>query len=99
MISGLDENKSNKIIEALKSIPEIKRAILFGSRAKGTFKNSSDIDIAVVGEQLLNSKIVNRLLDKLEQINLPHQFDILNYHQIDSKELLDHIDRVGIDLI
>lgn len=37
------------LAERLRAIPEIKQIILYGSLAKGTFREGSDIDLAVEG--------------------------------------------------
>lgn len=87
-------------LEIIKSIfdkfPAVSEAIIFGSRAKGNYKNGSDVDIALKGDELnsLNVTEISYLLN--EETNLPYQFDILNYHQLSSNELIEHIDRVGI---
>ena len=56
---------------------EIDRVIIFGSRAKGSFKKGSDIDIAVKGSRI-NDDIITRLSRKLNQESLiPHHIDII----------------------
>jgi predicted nucleotidyltransferase len=40
---------SEEITSKLTEIPDIEEAILFGSRAIGTYKEASDIDIALKG--------------------------------------------------
>lgn len=37
-----------EIINVIKSLPNLSKAYLFGSRAKGNFKESSDYDICIV---------------------------------------------------
>lgn len=46
---GLKEEDLQYIIDNIKRFPEIKKAIVFGSRAKGNYKVGSDIDIAIFG--------------------------------------------------
>ena len=46
------------IVSSIRGFDEIKRAILFGSRAKGNFKAGSDIDIAIVGEEVTITNIL-----------------------------------------
>mgnify|MGYP002523272028 FL=1 len=46
---GLKDNEINALRETLASIPEVEEAIIYGSRARGTKKVSSDIDITVKG--------------------------------------------------
>ena len=49
---GLSEHTINAIQTVFKHYPAIKKAILYGSRAKGNYRNGSDIDITLVGEDL-----------------------------------------------
>jgi predicted nucleotidyltransferase len=74
--------------------PEIEKAILFGSRAKGNYKPASDIDLTLVGDDLTLT-IQQTIENELDDLLLPYKFDISIYHTISSKELLDHIERIG----
>ena len=74
---------------------EVEQAFIFGSRAKGNYKNGSDVDIAIKGQQadfnlaLTIAGILN------EDTNMPYHFDLLSYSQLHNKDLIAHIDRVG----
>lgn len=82
------------IIQVLKKFPEIKEAILFGSRAMGREKKSSDIDLALKGNGL--EEIAAQVAYELNSESpLPYYFDILDYLTIENPELRGHIDRVG----
>lgn len=93
---GLRPDDMETILAALRQHPEVAEAILFGSRAKGSYKRGSDVDIALKGEQLTH-RIVAAISDFLnEETIMPYHFDLLNYHTISSPDLLAHIERVGI---
>ena len=92
---GLKEKTITDIQSVFATVPEIEKAIIYGSRAKGNFKNGSDIDITLKGN-VLNLTILNQILLKLDDLFLPYKFDISIYHQINNSDLLDHIQRVGI---
>ncbi len=47
LIPGLTKEQSEKILELLQSSPAVKEIVLFGSRAKGNYREGSDIDIAL----------------------------------------------------
>ena len=49
---GLPEDTVNQINRVLARFPEVTRAVLYGSRAKGNHKPGSDIDLSVLA--LLN---------------------------------------------
>jgi predicted nucleotidyltransferase len=89
---GLKDEYLKTIIDVLKQ-ENVKKAILFGSRAKGNYKEGSDIDLAIVGDE----KKINYILN--EETNIPYFFDILNLEKISNENLKAHIKRVGKNLI
>jgi predicted nucleotidyltransferase len=91
---GLEEEDIKKIQTVFSCYPEIEKAILYGSRAKGNFKIGSDIDITLEGEKL-NLSIVNAVENQIDDLLLPYLFDISIFHQIDNPDLIEHISRVG----
>lgn len=95
---GLLDTDVESIIKALSDQPKVETAYIFGSRAKGNFKNGSDVDIALKGEKLDFGTVsqISYLLN--EETNMPYKFDVLNYHTIKEPELINHIDRVGIEV-
>lgn len=94
MKCGLSEITLIKIVSVLEQFPEIEEAILYGSRAKGNFKPSSDIDIVLKGDDL-HLQILNQVILKLDDLLLPVKFDLSIYHHITNKDLVDHITRIG----
>ena len=95
---GLLERDLKHIEDAVKSMPEIEKLILFGSRAKGTYKLGSDIDLAIKGVAVTYETVVrlSRILN--EEKPIPYFVDIVDYNSISEQRLIDHIDRVGIEL-
>jgi len=75
--------------------PEVKRATLFGSRAKGNFRDGSDIDLALEGDAL-DRRPLATLLGELEESPIPQKVDLLLKKTLRHQELRDHIDRVGV---
>lgn len=74
--------------------PQITKAILYGSRAKGNWHTGSDVDIVLVGEELTISSLA-RLIVLADDLLLPYYIDLSLYHKISNPNLIDHIDRVG----
>ena len=91
---GLSSVSIKKINDVINSFPEIDNAVIYGSRAKGNFKPSSDIDITLKGEKL-TLKELNKVALMLDDLLLPQKFDISIYRQISNPDLIEHIDRVG----
>jgi predicted nucleotidyltransferase len=76
--------------------PEVTEVKLFGSRAKGTHSNNSDIDLAILGK--MNALQVEALAAELDELPLPNHFDVLAFDLIESAPLREHIERVGLTL-
>ena len=91
---GLSLEDIKSIISVFKKYEEVEIAVLYGSRAKGNFKNASDIDLTFVGDNL-NMSLVGDIELELDDLLLPYTFDISIKSQISNPDLIDHIDRVG----
>lgn len=83
---GLKESDINYII---KQVEGIEKVSLFGSRAKGTYRENSDIDIAIYGNYVSKT-----LLYKLLEEKAPYPFfvDVVAY------EFADEVLKEEIDL-
>jgi predicted nucleotidyltransferase len=92
---GLKEDTIEKISGVLMRVPNVEQAILYGSRAKGNFKNGSDIDLTLIGDRL-DLSVLNSIRLAIDDLLLPYSIDISIYQQIDNPDLIDHIKRVGI---
>lgn len=94
---GLLESDISQIVSVLQQNRNITKVILFGSRAKGTYHAGSDVDLALFGDNLA----LNDMLDlsvEIEKLNLPYMFDLIIYNRIKETTLLEHINRVGVNL-
>jgi len=91
---GLDETVINDLKRIFSKFPTVEKVILYGSRAMGTYRHGSDIDIALVGKNLSNQTIFD-MQDEIEELYLPYSFDISIFDRIDNEDLIDHIRRVG----
>ncbi|MDR0311040.1 MAG: nucleotidyltransferase domain-containing protein [Acidobacteriota bacterium] len=55
---------------------------VFGSRYKGTHKPYSDIDMAIVGKELLDIHKMGELKDAFEESDLPYRADVMDWNAI-----------------
>ena len=69
----------------------VDKVILFGSRARGDYKERSDIDLAFFGGQENDF-----ILDVDEETSTLLEFDVINMDRPVKKELLDAIEREGV---
>ena len=97
MNHGLSDATVKKIREVLAGFPEVEKAVLYGSRAKGTFKPGSDIDLTLYGPALSFS-LLGRIDTALDDLLLPSEMDLSLVASITHPALLDHIRRVGVVL-
>ena len=89
-ILGIDDSIEQDIISiAIKN--DIKKLILFGSRARGDFKRTSDIDLAVEG-----GNISAFAVQVDEEVSTLLEFDIINLDGRVQKELLESIRKEGV---
>ncbi|NLW33574.1 MAG: nucleotidyltransferase domain-containing protein [Fibrobacter sp.] len=93
---GLSDSCLNQIVSVFKKFPQIEKVIVFGSRVKGSYKNGSDIDLALTGS--IDLETLTKIDCKLDDLLLPYTFDIVAVDKIDNPDLVDHINRVGIIL-
>ncbi|MGL4912834.1 MAG: nucleotidyltransferase family protein [Romboutsia sp.] len=92
---GLLDRDISYIYKALEQFKEIEKAIVFGSRAMGNYKKGSDVDIAIIGENVTNKTIFS-LDDYLNEVYpLPYFFDIIQYDLITNEKLINHINNEG----
>jgi len=96
MTFGLSKQQLDNIIAFLIRYPEVEKAVIFGSRALGTFKKSSDVDIAIMGNQVDFSLASRIKFDLEEDTYLPFFFDVVAYQDLDNEALKQNIDRDGI---
>lgn len=92
---GLSEAAVKGIQGVFGRFPEIEKAVLYGSRAKGTAKNGSDIDLTLCGNKL-NLDIQRRVMEELDDLLLPYMIDLSILADISDSSVVEHIERVGV---
>ena len=95
---GLRDSDLTHIIQAARQIEEVEELILFGSRAKGNYKKGSDVDLAIKGDRITRSTVVQLWGWLNEESPMPYFFDVVQYETISEPRLIEHIDRVGVTL-
>ena len=93
---GLKETTIEKICGLLAKYPQVEKAVLYGSRAKGNHKNGSDIDLTLYGREDLTLNMLYRIMNEMDDLLLPYSFDLSIFHQINDPDVIDHIQRVGV---
>jgi len=92
---GLPDPAVARMRAVLAQYPAVEQAILYGSRAKNTYREGSDIDLTLVGDAL-TWRDLGSIDDALDDLLLPYRIDLSLIRQITQDDLLDHIARVGV---
>ena len=91
---GLPPATLEAIRRILAEVPAVKKAVIYGSRAKGTHRPGSDIDLTLFGDGL-DLDILGRIAARLHESPIPYQVDLSIFELIDHAGLREHIQRVG----
>lgn len=94
---GLDSPTLAILQRIFTKYPAIEQVKLYGSRAKGTHGDHSDIDLVAFGFGL-NRFVIAEVLMDLDDTEIPYLVDLQNYHELKNRRLIEHIDRVGITI-
>ena len=76
--------------------PQVEEAVLYGSRARGDYKNGSDIDLTLRGGDALTHTILSRIANDLDDQLLPYTIDLSIFENIRNPEMVEQIKRVGV---
>jgi predicted nucleotidyltransferase len=93
---GLSNTTIQKIRTVLNCYPQVDQAILYGSRAKGNYKNGSDIDLTLHGSADLTLNVLYKILADLDDLLLPYTIDLSIFNDIGDPDVVEHIQRVGV---
>ncbi|MDR2085668.1 MAG: nucleotidyltransferase domain-containing protein [Dysgonamonadaceae bacterium] len=94
---GLSKRDIETIYDILEKYSDIHSVYLFGSRAKGTYRQGSDIDLAIINNQLSLNQII-QLKDDFENSSLPYFVDIVDYTAIKDPLLKKSIRQFGKEI-
>ena len=87
---GLDNKVIEDIIHILRKNKEVESAKIFGSRARGDYRESSDIDIALFGDKLTSS-INTKIYFEIDNLYLPYKIDLINFNSIGPENTIREI--------
>lgn len=89
---------SDRVIEEFRAVfrryENIEKILIFGSRAKGNFREGSDIDLCAVGQGVTAAQLLAMLTD-IDDLELLYSVDLIDYHKVKDTPIGDHISRIG----
>ena len=94
IISTLNKNISEELIAIFQSFSEVSEVVLYGSRAKGTHNERSDIDLAIKNSNI-DRHTLGRIKLQIDNSNIPYLVDLQIVEKIKNKKLIEHIQRIG----
>ncbi len=93
---GLSEEVYEKILNVVKKYDKYTFKI-FGSRAKNTYKETSDIDIAVFGNITYQEKY--KIIDDFDLLDIVYKIDIVFINENTNKNFKEEVEKEGIEII
>ena len=95
---GLSARTLQEIHDVFSHYPEVEEAVLYGSRAKGTYRNGSDIDVTLHGSAALTRTVLSRIANDFYEGTLPYKFDLSIFNNLGNPEMVAEIQRDGVAL-
>lgn len=89
---GLEENVREQILNIIKKYSEYKFK-LFGSRARGDYQRTSDIDIAIFENVDRNKEF--KIRNDFDDLDIIYKIDLVFVTEKTKKELVDSIKKDG----
>ena len=87
---GLSEEVQSALCAVFSHYPEIRQVLVFGSRAKGTFRDGSDIDLAVFAPDMTQDRF-QCLWTELDTVPLVFKMDVLHWDTLANARLKEKI--------
>lgn len=92
---GLSDEVNNKILDIVRKYDKYTFKI-FGSRAKNTYKDRSDIDIAIFKDVPID--IQYKIMNDFDLLDVVYKIDLIFINKNTKKEILNEIEKEGIVL-
>lgn len=93
-IAGVLPEEMEKLRCIFETVATVERVVLYGSRAQGTHRAGSDIDLTLQGNHITTQQLLE-ICSEVDDLLLPYEVDLSIFDHIDNKALIDHINRVG----
>jgi predicted nucleotidyltransferase len=90
---GIYQKTTDELMSIFEKYVGIEKVIIYGSRAKGNYKEGSDIDLTLIGN--VQRQDLMNILEEIDDSYIPYLFDISIYNDLNSESLKEHINRVG----
>lgn len=95
MTFGLRDTDITYMHDLFRQHPDIEQVWVYGSRAKGTNRPGSDVDLALIGSDVKHETVSHVHFVLEEDSPMPFFFDVLYWNTLTNQKLKDEIERTG----
>jgi uncharacterized protein len=92
---GLREGIIDEIVKVISKYGEIDKAVVFGSRARGDYKKTSDIDLAIFSSNISSTKL-NLLRDDIDTLDIIYKVDVVHFESLNKEGIIKNIENEGV---
>lgn len=93
---GLSDDIIRLLRGVLRAHPEVERAVIYGSRARGDYSNGPDIDLTLMGTRLTDA-VLHRIAMEMDDLPIPHTVDLSIRSCLRNPALIRDIDKQGVE--
>jgi predicted nucleotidyltransferase len=90
---GLPDKTINLINQIFEKYSGIEKVLIYGSRARGDYRNGSDIDLTIIGDVSIKDRM--HISELIYDLPIPYMCDLSILKNIKNENLVEHIERVG----
>ena len=94
---GISDKIWQSILKTCFSYPHVKEVRLYGSRARGNYRQGSDIDLAI-DAPLMTNKEFSKLWNELDDLPIIFSLDIVHLQSLQNESLLHAIHEDGVSI-
>lgn len=91
---AIDDKSIDILTSIFREFPQIKEVVLYGSRAKATHQERSDIDLVIRNSEI-SRQTLGKIKLEIDNSDVPYLVDLQIMENIKNRQLIDHINRVG----
>ena len=95
---GLEDRDAELLQRTLWAFPEVEKLVLYGSRAKGNFFRSSDVDLAIYGKGVTERMSWQFKGVLYEGLSLFRRVDVVAPDHLPNPRLVQEIEKYGVVL-
>lgn len=82
MIAGITEKEQQIIESILDDYAQNYAFYYYGSRVKGNFEKTSDLDVLIKGNQEMPLSVLNEMKERFDLSSLPYIVNFSDFHKI-----------------